>query len=385
MLITNEPEIHPGESTLSPGSDHDSPDQMTGYIAHEFNNLFAGLLLNISAARLAIESPDEALHYLERAESEVARGRAVIRLLSILTDRRPLHREVIPVAALANCLASGTGESPAIFRGQHSLPPLQVAVDREGMALVIRSLAERMTRGVRTEGMDISIEETLVSRNDSLSLPMGRYARIELEYRGADSGGDFLERPFHRYSSDAGRGVDLALAACQALISRHGGALQRVCRGERPSGFSVYLPAFLRESMRNGSSEPVRTTPGKGRILLMDDEESIRTIVEILFGKLGYDITTVSDGASAVETYRKAMDEGNPYQVVIMDLIVPFGMGGKEAMQIMREINPDVRAVVSSGYSADSVMERFREYGFSASVEKPYRLETLLETVQQLL
>jgi CheY-like chemotaxis protein len=384
MPVPDELTIHPGESTMSPVSGRDDRSALMGYVAHEFNNLFAGLLLNLSAARLAIESPAEALHYLERAEAETARGRTSIRLLSILADRTPPDREVIPAAHLMDFLTAGTGESPAIFRVPRDIPPLRIAADREGLALVIRSLAGRITGGVRADGMDISIEEKPVSGNGLCPLPEGRYARLALEYHGSGIAGNVSECPFQASGGDADSGMDLAFAACQALIRRHGGFLRRVYRGQSPSGFAIYLPA-VQSGKRNSFSEPAQETQNRGRILLMDDEESIRTIAEILFGKLGYDITTVSDGASAVDAYRTAMDEGRPYRVVIMDLIVPFGMGGREAMQILREINPDIRAVVSSGYTTDSVMEKFRDYGFSAAVEKPYRLETLLEIVQQLL
>ena len=122
-----------------------------------------------------------------------------------------------------------------------------------------------------------------------------------------------------------------------------------------------------------------------GRVLLMDDEETIREMARFLFNRLGFEVEVAADGQEAVQKYQLARAGGQPFDLVVMDLTVPGGMGGQEALAELRRINPDVKAIVSSGYSSDPVLANFRNYGFSGMVAKPYQLEDLTQVLRDVL
>lgn len=127
------------------------------------------------------------------------------------------------------------------------------------------------------------------------------------------------------------------------------------------------------------------TVPETGKILLMDDEERIRTVTGQILRMLGYEAELAPNGQEAVEMYRQAMEAGAPFTAVILDLTIPGGMGGKEAIKKLLEIDPNVKAIVSSGYSSDPTMSHFREHGFSGIVAKPYRVAELKKVLDDVI
>ena len=131
-------------------------------------------------------------------------------------------------------------------------------------------------------------------------------------------------------------------------------------------------------------SKPEEPAIRTGRILLMDDEKMIRNLVEQMLNRFGYNVELAKDGAEAIELYKKAADSGKTYDVVILDLTVKGGMGGKGAVKRLLEIDPQVKAVVSSGYSDDPVMTDFRRYGFIGALPKPYTMKDLLEALDSV-
>jgi CheY-like chemotaxis protein len=123
---------------------------------------------------------------------------------------------------------------------------------------------------------------------------------------------------------------------------------------------------------------------GTSRILVMDDEEIIQDVLSTMLDYLGYEAHTVSDGAEAIDRYREAMESGEPFAAVIMDLTIPGGMGGKEAVHHLREIDPEVRVIVSSGYASDPAVTNYRDHGFVAAIAKPFKIEDLKKVVQDI-
>ena len=125
--------------------------------------------------------------------------------------------------------------------------------------------------------------------------------------------------------------------------------------------------------------------PYKKKILLMDDEVAIQGVISSVLAHEGYDVTCAKNGEEAIEFYREGKDNGSPFDAVILDLVVPKGMGGRETIGKLREIDPDVRAIVSSGYSDEPVMAAYRDYGFLGILPKPYRIQRLLFEVTRVI
>jgi CheY-like chemotaxis protein len=144
------------------------------------------------------------------------------------------------------------------------------------------------------------------------------------------------------------------------------------------TAFAIYLPAAA-SLMPVPSDKEIRPAPGKGKVLIMDDEEVIRQVAGEMLQYIGYKVESAKDGSEAIEIYMKALLAGNPFDAVIMDLTIPGGMGGKETIKKLLEIAPNVRAIVSSGYSNDPVLSNFKDYGFVGVIKKPYRFDELIE------
>jgi len=194
---------------------------------------------------------------------------------------------------------------------------------------------------------------------------------------------EYLGKIFDPYFTTKEKGRGLGLASAYAIMKNHGGHIFVESQVGVGSTFSLYLPAS--DSPVIEQEETVDLVSGKEKILVMDDEEIVSIVVGEMLEHLGYDVAFAQDGEQALAMYSKALTSGRPFDAVIMDLTIPGGMGGKEAIRRILQIDPNVRAIVSSGYSNDPVMADFRQYGFAGMVEKPFNLEKLSEQVSKVL
>jgi CheY-like chemotaxis protein len=127
------------------------------------------------------------------------------------------------------------------------------------------------------------------------------------------------------------------------------------------------------------------TLPGKGKILVMDDEPVIREVLGEMLTYIGYSVMAAGDGAEAIELYKGALSQSEPFDAVIMDLTIPGGMGGKEAVSQLRKLDPKIKAIVSSGYSNDPIMASFEKHGFAGVASKPYRIEEISKVLHEVI
>ena len=161
------------------------------------------------------------------------------------------------------------------------------------------------------------------------------------------------------------------------------------------TAFHLYLPATVARTLPaagQGSAavgpngkEPAGIAVAQGRVLFMDDETVLQELVGAMLEYLGYEVTCAADGETALRQFDEAKRAGRPFSAVILDLTVPGGMGGFEALQRLRVIDPEVRAIVSSGYSNDPIIANYRRHGFSGAIAKPYQMAELSEVIRQVL
>jgi CheY-like chemotaxis protein len=180
------------------------------------------------------------------------------------------------------------------------------------------------------------------------------------------------------------KGSGLGLASSYSIISNHGGNITVESIPGSGSTFTFYLPASEKKIETNKSAAEI-IHKGNGKILIMDDEELIRDVSRDILKSLGYETDLARDGAEALDLYRKAKDAGKPYAAVIMDLTIPGGMGGEEAVKKLHAIDPNAKAIVSSGYSTGPIMSDFKAYGFSGVITKPYRIADMGKTLQLVI
>jgi len=156
------------------------------------------------------------------------------------------------------------------------------------------------------------------------------------------------------------------------------------CKGAG-SSFKIYLPADPDARMATTESgDEGRMVSGGGRVLVMDDEELVRAVTKSMLEGLGYSTVTVNDGREAVQAFRRYQEDGTPFDMVIMDLTVPGGMGGREAAEEILALDPRATLIVSSGYSNDPVMADCHRYGFAAALVKPFLLKDLEQVLAEL-
>src|SRR5208337_3107497 len=212
----------------------------------------------------------------------------------------------------------------------------------------------------------------------------GKYVEISVQDNGIGISDEYLSKIFDPYFTTKAKGSGLGLATCYSIVRNHGGVIHVSSKVGRGTTFYVYLPAVeaVKEALQASRPSPfVR----KGKILLMDDEELIRDITGEMIKALDHEVEFAEHGEEAIGKYKAAMESGNPFDVVILDLTIRGGMGGKETIERLFAVNPRIRAIVSSGYSGDAIVSDYHNYGFSACLTKPYKLQELRDSLNNLL
>jgi CheY-like chemotaxis protein/anti-sigma regulatory factor (Ser/Thr protein kinase) len=230
----------------------------------------------------------------------------------------------------------------------------------------------------------VRMENDLVAEDSNLPLTPGKYLKITIIDQGVGISHQYFDKIFDPYFSTKKRGSGLGLATAYSIIKNHSGHIQVESQVGVGSTFTVYLPAIEVEASIGGL-ETLELLRGHGRILVMDDEEMIREVIEKMLDRLGYQMEFAKDGSEAVEKFAVAKGMSQPFDAVIIDLTIPAGKGGQETIKELLEIDPQLKAIVSSGYSDDRIMADFRSYGFCAVIPKPYRISDLGEVLHNVI
>jgi PAS domain S-box-containing protein len=359
---------------------------LAGGIAHDFNNLLGVITGNISYVLSIVEKNDEIYEALvDIQESSKQAQNLTYQLLTFSKGGAPI-KKVSNMNQLIN--------ESAIFsiRGSKTNCQFELSsdlwlsnVDEGQMNQVIGNLIINANQAMPDGGtITIRTTNTTVYRDSGFPLAAGQYVKITVEDQGTGISKKHLSNIFEPYYSTKQKGSGLGLATSYSIIKRHGGHITVYSEIDKGTVFNIYLPASSKNMIeRVDKSENIHF--GKGKILIMDDQEPILKMVSRMLSKMGYDATSATDGTQAINIYRKAYDTGTTFDLVILDLTVPGGMGGAKTMQALLEIDPNVNAVVSSGYSNDPIMAKYKDYGFCGVVPKPYTKNQLSEVLNKIL
>jgi two-component system cell cycle sensor histidine kinase/response regulator CckA len=359
---------------------------LAGGIAHDFNNLMTGVLGNISAIKSLINGQDKAYHILEDTERAAWRTKDLtLQLLTFSRGGAPIKTaaSIVDLAKESAHLAlSGSN-----VRCEFSIPDdiLPVEIDEGQIEQVMDNLIINADQSM-PEGGIIEIRfENIINAGDSvLPLRRGEYVKISIKDNGMGIAKEHLPRIFDPYFTTKQKGSGLGLATAYSVIKRHGGHISVESEVGVGTTFHIYLPATREKSAPRTTQEKI-LLHGKGNILVMDDKEVVRDAAKRMMSIIGYNVTFAKNGDEAIEIYREALQAGKPFDAVILDLTVPGGMGGKEAVRELLAIDPNARVIVSSGYSNDPVMSEYEKYGFMGLLEKPYRMQELRETLSRVI
>jgi len=358
---------------------------LAGGIAHDFNNLLAGILGNISMADYKYEKGQDIREYLREAESACGRAKGLTRqLLTFAQGGAPL-RKIIDLESVVResaTFALRGSNSRVAFSVDGSILP--VHADPGQIGQVIQNLVLNASQAMPLGGsINISMKNVEPTPGD-MSAPPGPCVEIVVQDHGTGIPAEHLDRIFDPYFTTKNQGNGLGLSVTYSIVKTHGGTIVVSSKVGLGSTFRILLPASPGAAY-DTAFERAGVIRGTGRVLVVDDEEMIRRTATSMLRSVGYEAYEADEGAAALELYRQHLTEGRPFDVVILDLTIPGGMGGVETLTRLREIDPSIRAVVSSGYSNDPVMADFRTYGFIAMAAKPYRMADLSRAVHEAI
>ena len=261
-----------------------------------------------------------------------------------------------------------------------------VDVDTGQMSQVIQNLILNARKAIFDIGrITISCENISdIGAETVLSLVEGDYVRIAIQDSGVGIPANIIDKIFDPYFSTSDKGSGLGLAITHSIINKHDGLISVKSDPGQGTAFTIFLPATpgARKRPKKTFSPSVH---GKGRVMVMDDEKMVRDVAGHLLEHLGYDVVFAEDGEEAVNLYGSLQDTAESVDIVIMDLTIPGGMGGKKAVCEILRLDAKAKVIVSSGYSNDPIMAQCQNYGFRAAVAKPFNLNTLSQTIHVVM
>ncbi|MCX7003410.1 MAG: ATP-binding protein [bacterium] len=362
---------------------------LAGGIAHDFNNILMSLFGNISLAKDGLAKTHPSHTLLEEAEKSMNRAvRLTKQLLTFAKGGDPV-KECVGLGALVEEVAtfdlSGSKVS-LVYQQDENL--WQADADRGQIQQVVSNLVINARQSMPAGGhLYVTLENAAMPAGAMVGLPAGNYVKITIRDEGTGIEAKHLDRMFEPYFTTRPAGHGLGLATAYSIIHKHGGHISVVSELGKGTTFTLHLP--VSKAPRQAPLQPPATEcPALGRsksILVMDDEEAVRKIVTRILQSCGFSVATAPDGHAAIEMYRQARAAGAPFDVVIMDLTIPGGIGGEEAIKDLLALDPHAKVIVSSGYAEDPVMANYADYGFKGIAAKPYTKKELWEVLARVL
>lgn len=359
---------------------------LAGGIAHDFNNILTVVLGNVTLAEMDTAADASVHRMLRDAKRATLRARDLTQqLLTFAKGGDPVRAAVALPELLRESaeFAMHGSKSRCEFDLDPDLWPANA--DKGQMGQVVQNLVINAVQAMPQGGL-----VTIRAGNCSLpaaavgALPAGDYVKISVRDTGTGISPEHLGKIFDPYFTTKQQGSGLGLATVYSIARKHQGHIEVESRLGEGTTFHLWLPAAAHVEK---TVAPVPEPPAalRVKVLFMDDEEPIREMAQMFLRRLGSDVVCAADGAAAVHAYRAAMQVGHPFDVVVMDLTVPGGMGGRDAMEQLLKLDPKVRAIVSSGYSRDPVLGSYRRHGFCGILPKPYGLDQLRKAIADVL
>jgi PAS domain S-box-containing protein len=386
-------------------------------VAHDFDQVLTTLLGNLTIAK-NLNGPHNAVALrLNEMERSLQRARELIEQAFSIT---PGQTQPTVQLALEPTVQDAIGDMlrGTLIRPEYLFPRnLQdIQVDLEAIKLVVRNVVtnamQAMDKGVIRFSAE-NMSHTQFSHRTDLPLVLGNYVCLHVQDQGHGISEKALPRIFEPYFSTRSGAQGLGLTTAMSSMQRMGGTIVVESTPGVGTNVSIYIPAAgtvvdapapgmsVTGSLPKSQISPSRAGTGvmpkltgtsalprpghKRRILLMDDEQMILDIVSRMLGHLGYDVTTCTDGSQAIAAFAKAKSQNEPFDVVMMDLVIPNGVGGQDAVHTIKQIDPNARVLASSGHLEHPVMVDHKKYGFNAVLEKPYKLERLQQVIETVV
>jgi two-component system cell cycle sensor histidine kinase/response regulator CckA len=360
--------------------------RLAGGIAHDFNNFLAAVVGNVALAKMHVQPGEDIFRRLDEMEKAALRARSLTQqLITFAQGGVPIRQP----GTLPDLIRAAT---TFVLRGsnvhcRYDFPPdlWYAEFDQGQITQVVQNLVINADQAMPEGGiLNIQGRNTTVTASYQLPLKPGRYVRVAVEDHGCGIPKENLGKIFDPFFSTKDSGTGFGLSTAYSILKNHDGYLAVESEPGKGTCFYFFLPATDRPAVAE-RKPAAKLYGGKGRILVMDDDQILRDIYARLLSHLGYAPTVVANGRQALARYSQARTSGSPFAAVIMDLTVPGAMGGKETVQRLLKIDPNAVAIISSGYSNDPVMAEYKKYGFRGVIGKPFTAEKLSEVLWKVL
>jgi len=365
---------------------------LAGGIAHDFNNLLGIVIGNLEMTDRVLDNDVKASAYVSAATKASRRAAELTQqLLTFSKGGDPVKKlsdlkEVVRESA--EFVLHGTSVVLSFENTCVSDRALVAEIDNGQIGQVIQNIIINARQAMHDEGrITVRCSRVIsISGINAATLKGGQYHRIDIQDTGPGIPDEIIDKIFDPYFTTKASGSGLGMASSFSIVKKHDGFLFASSEEGVGTCFSLYLPA--------SDSEPLAVPDNvvnfnqskvKGRVMIMDDQEMLHEVAEAMLEELGYQTVHALDGAEAIEMYRDSALSNEPIDVVIMDLTIPGGMGGEEAVTGVLSIDEEAKVIVCSGYSNDSVMARFADYGFKGALSKPYNIDELDSMLSQMM
>lgn len=384
MVLTDMTEIRQAEADRSALSKIESNNTLAAGIAHDFNNLLTTILLNLELAKSHLVSGVELDSCLNEAKLSALVAADLTQQLIICATGTTPTRKLSDLATIIRQEVSLALRGSNVFVQIHQSDELlDIEVDPAQIAQVIRQLTVNAHESM-AEGGSLTIH--LDNKKDPPNGQVG--VQVTFTDQGCGMTPATVSRIFDPYFSTKTRGTQkgmgLSLALCQTIIQNHGGSLRVESECGVGSSFYLYLPA-KRTRLESKAKESSPEAHLQRKVLLMDDEEGVRKSVHAALQWLGHEVTLTDNGQSAVEAYLSAKEQGQPFDVLILDLTVSGGLGGHATLQTLLKIDPFIKAIVMSGYTHDPVLKEHTLHGFQEALTKPFNIPQLQAALTRVM
>jgi PAS domain S-box-containing protein len=359
---------------------------LAGGIAHDYNNILVGILGNVNLLSQLTHLDDEVQQTLMDLESATLRASDLTKqLLTFAKGGQPV-KSPIDIAQVVKDSVS------LMMRGSKSryeihifdeLPTIEVDVGQ--ISQMLNNLIINANQAMPDGGLlNVKVGVKSLDKNGEIPLPFGDYIKIDIQDEGIGISPANLKKIFDPYFTTKPTGSGLGLATSYSIVKQHGGEISVSSIENNGTKFTLYLPitGIQLETERKSVNE---SRSYSGKILLMDDDQTVQITLKKMLVRLGFSVDLVSNGTDCLSMYSKSLEENKAYELLIMDLTIAGGMGGKEAISELLKIDPKAKAIVSSGYSNDPILAKYDEYGFKAALHKPYSLSELEQTINRVI
>ena len=362
---------------------------LAGGIAHDFNNVLLGIFGNIALAKREIKEDHPAYSLILEAEKAMNRATSLTnQLLTFAKGGTPIKQTIKMsdiIKDISRFTLSGSNVKPVITIPQKGW---LTEADKGQIEQVVSNLIINADQAMPEGGnLYITLENIVITKKALPHLNEGKYVKITIRDEGTGISHQHLDHIFDPYFTTKQTGNGLGLATTYSIINKHNGYIGVSSILGKGTTFTLYLPASFSQKSQ-GAATTVTKIPlpnEKGKALVMDDEVCIRKLTEKMLIRNGFSVETAKDGRQAIDKYKESMKKNTPFDIVLMDLTIPGGMGGKETIKKLLKIDPEAKVIVFSGYSKDPIIADYANYGFKGRLTKPFKLETLKQELSRVM